>query len=621
MKLGRKIGKQLLFGIFTYSMVLSSAITSHAYTADTPVCQTVTTSTEDCVLIGVKGDYITQAQEALDRINAIRLEACKEGVWDPRDNTRKLTEADYKPLKWSAGLEMIARIRAAEASLTISHTRPNGGGCFTLAANGISNSGEVLAWNYSSSMIPGIEQWYAEKAAWVDQDTTKVTGHYEIMINPKNTYVGLGCMVTDYRIYPNTTCGRFSSTSVSLDVAMDEAVTDCIQLVEAKKSSLTNATLTKVSNNPVDSLKIGDTISYELIVGTNMEKRTLKALLMDNVKWTSSDDDVATVDNYGNVTGVDVGTVTITATSDSGFTDSVSLTFTCGHDDTEYRNKKEPTCTEGGYTGDKYCRTCGEKVTSGSDIKAIGRQWDDGKVRQPATAVTDGEMLYTCQMCGITRTETIPATGESTQNPDDGDDGGNTGGTESGNGSDSGNTGGTESGSGSDSGSIGNTGGSGNENVNDDNNDKVNTGDTTSGNTNTTTNNNTNNTNNNNSATDTNTGNNQTDKDKTDNKAVKIPSVSKVKSLKAKAGSKKLTITWKKVSGAAGYQLQVSTKSNCKGAKTVKISKSKKQYVAKKLKAKKKYYVRIRAYKTYKDAKGKTQKAYGKWVKVSKKTK
>ena len=57
---------------------------------------------------------------------------------------------------------------------------------------------------------------------------------------------------------------------------------------------------------------------------------------------------------------------------------------------------------------------------------------------------------------------------------------------------------------------------------------------------------------------------------------VKKPSVSKVKSFKAKAGKKKLTLTWKKISGAAGYQIQVSTKKNFKGAKTISVSKSKK---------------------------------------------
>ena len=104
-------------------------------------------------------------------------------------------------------------------------------------------------------------------------------------------------------------------------------------------------------------------------------------------------------------------------------------------------------------------------------------------------------------------------------------------------------------------------------------------------------------------------------------KPVKKPSVSKVKSFQIKPGKKKLAMSWKKISGAAGYQLQVSTKKNFIGAKTISISKSKKTYTKNGLKAKRKYYVRIRAYKTYKDAKGRSQKAYGKWATGNKKTK
>lgn len=97
--------------------------------------------------------------------------------------------------------------------------------------------------------------------------------------------------------------------------------------------------------------------------------------------------------------------------------------------------------------------------------------------------------------------------------------------------------------------------------------------------------------------------------------------VSKVKSLKAKAGKQKLTITWKTVSEAAGYQIQVSTQKNFQDASTVTVSSSETRYVAKKLKRKEKYYVRIRACMTYNDADNVNQTAYGKWTKVGKKTK
>lgn len=101
---------------------------------------------------------------------------------------------------------------------------------------------------------------------------------------------------------------------------------------------------------------------------------------------------------------------------------------------------------------------------------------------------------------------------------------------------------------------------------------------------------------------------------------VKIPIVSKVSALKVKAGKKKLTVSWKEDSSVTGYQIQISAKLNFRSRKNITIGKFKKIYTKKGLKSKKKYYVRIRAYKTYKDN-GITKKAYGKWSVKSKKIK
>ena len=73
----------------------------------------------------------------------------------------------------------------------------------------------------------------------------------------------------------------------------------------------------------------------------------------------------------------------------------------------------------------------------------------------------------------------------------------------------------------------------------------------------------------------------------------------KKQAAKVKAGKKKLTVTWKKDKNVSGYQIKIATKKNFKGAKTYTV-KSYKRYkkVIKKLKAKKKYFVKVRAYKT-----------------------
>lgn len=69
----------------------------------------------------------------------------------------------------------------------------------------------------------------------------------------------------------------------------------------------------------------------------------------------------------------------------------------------------------------------------------------------------------------------------------------------------------------------------------------------------------------------------------------------KVKKVSAK--KKSLKITWAKVNGASGYQIQYSRKKSMKGAKNITIKKANTTSITiKKLKKKKKYYVRIRTF-------------------------
>ena len=82
-----------------------------------------------------------------------------------------------------------------------------------------------------------------------------------------------------------------------------------------------------------------------------------------------------------------------------------------GHQHTEVRDKKEVTCEEDGYTGDTYCKDCGQLISKGAVVKATGHSWNSGKVTEAATCKKEGTKTYTCKNCGETKTETIPATG------------------------------------------------------------------------------------------------------------------------------------------------------------------------------------------------------------------
>ena len=101
-------------------------------------------------------------------------------------------------------------------------------------------------------------------------------------------------------------------------------------------------------------------------------------------------------------------------------------------------------------------------------------------------------------------------------------------------------------------------------------------------------------------------------KQSTPSKTVKVKAPSKVKLTSAKNGKgKKLIVKWKKVTGAKGYQLQYALNKKFKKKKSIQTKKTK--YTIKKLKKKKTYYIRVRAYKMN----GK-KKVYGKWSTVKK---
>lgn len=87
---------------------------------------------------------------------------------------------------------------------------------------------------------------------------------------------------------------------------------------------------------------------------------------------------------------------------------------------------------------------------------------------------------------------------------------------------------------------------------------------------------------------------------------------------KVTAGKKQFTAKWSKnTSQTTGYEVQYSTNKNFKsGNNTVNINKNKTtSNTIKNLKEKKKYYVRIRTYKTVK-VNGKNVKLYSGWSKV-----
>ena len=152
------------------------------------------------------------------------------------------------------------------------------------------------------------------------------------------------------------------------------------------------------------------------------------------------------------------GSYTETKTAKAGdtihYVSGVWGVTTCAHANTEVRNAKDATCTKDGYTGDTYCKDCGEKIGTGTaipakghtevideavaatcttpgktegkhcsvcneilvaqeEIPAKGHSWDAGVITTAATCENAGVKTYTCTVCNATKTEAINATGHT----------------------------------------------------------------------------------------------------------------------------------------------------------------------------------------------------------------
>lgn len=121
-------------------------------------------------------------------------------------------------------------------------------------------------------------------------------------------------------------------------------------------------------------------------------KKVGDIILPEGWSWQEADKDTVLAD------GVAVTATAVYTGADKGNyeTESVSITLTrseCDHKHTEIRNQREATCKEEGYTGDIYCKDCGEKLVTGT---ATGKK--PHTVGTPATCVSK----VVCSVCSET---------------------------------------------------------------------------------------------------------------------------------------------------------------------------------------------------------------------------
>ena len=191
----------------------------------------VTSTSAGTSLVGIEWTFLTPDKQAiLDRINAIRKEAADEGL-----------VTSYVPIKWSTALEKTAFSRAAEASVTMNHKRLSNKDIWSAWPSGNFSLAENLAWNYDGFMA-AIDQWYEEKADYVKSrsgaSVSGQTGHYESLINPELTYMGLAAFENPVTQNGWVTVAQSFGTSSGSSEELAGSYGKAIQYTEANSSQI-----------------------------------------------------------------------------------------------------------------------------------------------------------------------------------------------------------------------------------------------------------------------------------------------------------------------------------------------------------------------------------------------
>lgn len=362
--------KRFLSVLLAVSMFFSMSLTTEAYADDYEYYDDADeyTSSDVCSL-NVTG-YVNNsyAFEILDIVNA---ERAKEGL---------------SPLTMDQELMNTATQRVFETAIYFSHTRPNGGDCFTIfpSYSGNYTVGENIADGYSSpeDVMNG----------WMNSP-----GHHANIMNSGFTAIGIGVVNCGGRYY-YTQC--FSNTVLAQ--ATSGSFSDGSQ-TKSVEANMTSGYLSL--NADRKELQVGESTSlYTRWNNVNVS--------IDNATYSSSNPSVVSVNN-GKVTALSSGeaVVTMTLPGSSSITRSVNIKV---HSHTyEWKITREPTCTE---EGEKrlVCTGCGDiKNGSSETVPALGHSFDVGREIVAVRCTQDGTMKYTCTRCGYVKYETIKSTGHN----------------------------------------------------------------------------------------------------------------------------------------------------------------------------------------------------------------
>lgn len=220
----------------------------------------------------------TEARKILDMVNEARVSAA----------------TPVAALTWDYELEKAAMQRAAEIAILFSHDRPNGKTCFSLFSNGYLDYGENI------HVSTGVSNATTANEAWTNSE-----GHYKNMVDGGFTCMAAAMFEVDgvtywVELFANPNQGVAETAAVNGEQTYQ---------IDALPDNLDLSFVDGLAENAAQGSK-----AQYWVMNRNKEWSYATATIdQDSFNWSSSNEEVASIDAQGVATVNGDGEVTITA--------------------------------------------------------------------------------------------------------------------------------------------------------------------------------------------------------------------------------------------------------------------------------------------------------------------
>lgn len=283
------------------------------------------------VPVRVTLDQIAARDEALAIIQQYRLEAYEEGfVYLPDGMTK---EQYVYGIVWDEDLERVAVQRAIESSVAneMNHTRPTGQRSSTAQSNGVGGSSENLAGMGTGrkhnanlglqeflrsyyGVERGLDIWHSEITSYrrnVQDGTNYSCGHYITLIDPKYTRYGVACVGVEWSTWIEWALEAGTGTAGENDGSVGyKGEYDAV--VYANDNQCFDVSLYAYCVDGVVSP--GGKSQIRLRGASGFTENASWDIEPTYARYESSDPQVVSVADNGQVTGISPGVATVTVT-------------------------------------------------------------------------------------------------------------------------------------------------------------------------------------------------------------------------------------------------------------------------------------------------------------------